>query len=65
MLCNIYGVNNIKSIEEITNKRDLILNAAINRFRSNNNNYKDDNINNKNIYSSLIPIELKWNINLN
>ena len=65
ILCNIYGLNNTESIEEITNKRELILNAAINRFRNNNNNYKDDNINIKNIYLSLIPIELKWNINLN
>ena len=42
----------------------MVLNAALNRYKNNNSN-SDSNTVKKNIYLPLIPVELKWNINLN
>ncbi len=53
------------NIDNIISSRELMLKAAIERFR---NNKKEEDIQkemNKKVYLPLIPIKLKWNINLN
>jgi len=56
--------NLINDLDETISHRELMLRAAIYRFR-NNGEINPNNIKSKKEYLPLIPIELKWNINLN
>jgi hypothetical protein len=61
-LSNKLNFNN--NIEYTLNQRELMLKAAINRFKNSENKDIVEEIC-KQIYLPLIPIKLKWNINLN
>lgn len=53
-------------LDNVVSQRELLLKAAIDRFRNNNMNNIHLNVNtNTEVYLPLIPVKLKWDINLN